>query len=95
MPSRWPERLGKAETLKFLHPADHGGASVLACPCVGPFGRAWAKVDNAVMLDGLAGERTIELGPTIGFDLDIKIATDLQIASRPKLERDQMRRAGT
>ena len=89
-PSRRAKRLGEARALEFLHAANQNGASESLCSRVG----ARSKVDNTIMLRSLAGERAIELGPTIGLDLGIEVATDLAVASRPELERGKMRSAG-
>jgi hypothetical protein len=90
VPSSWTEPLGQTKALQFLHAADRGGASVSVCLDVG----TRPKIYDAIMLRSLARKRTIEPGPPIGVDLSIQIATDLEIASRPKFERTQMRRSG-
>jgi hypothetical protein len=57
----------------------------------------WAfrpKVDNAIMLRSLAGERAIELGPAVRLDLSVEIAADIEVAARPEFKRGQMRGAG-
>ena len=89
-PLRRSKGLGKAKALEFLHAADQGGASV----CVRLGVDARPKVDNAIMLRSLGGEHAIELGPMIGVDLGVEIATDLEIASRPEFERAHDQRRG-
>jgi hypothetical protein len=86
VPSRWTEWLGETKALQSLHAADHGGASVSIHLDVG----AGPKVYDAIMLLSFAGERAIEPGPTIGLDLSVQIATDLEFASRPEFEGRQM-----
>jgi hypothetical protein len=90
MPSRRTKRLGEAKALEFLHTADHGGASVSIRSGVVP----GAKVYDTIMLRSLSGERAIELGPPIGFDLSVQIATDLAVASRPELKGGKVRGTG-
>jgi hypothetical protein len=48
------------------------------------------KVYDPIMLGSLSREYAVEVGPTISLDLSVQIATDLEIASRPELERRQM-----
>jgi hypothetical protein len=62
-----------------VHAANQNGASESLCSRVG----ARPKVDNTIMLRSLAGERAIELGPPIGLDLSVEVATDLEVASWP------------
>src|SRR5207244_3946534 len=85
------ERLREAEAFQSLHAADHGGASMSRRPNVG----TGPKVYDAIMLGGLSREYAVEVGPTISLDLSVQIATDLQIASQPELERRQMGGAST
>src|SRR5882672_4299349 len=85
-PSCRTQRLGEAETLQFLHTADHGGTrkSVRSAVDTGP------KVHDPIMLGSLSREYAVEVGPTIGLDLSVQIATDIEIASRSELEDRQI-----
>jgi hypothetical protein len=73
-----------------VHTADHGSASVFIRSGAG----TGTKVYNPIVLGSLPREHAIEIGPSIGCDLSLEIATDLQAASRPELEGRQMRSAG-
>src|SRR5215467_10604350 len=90
-PSRRTKRLGKAKTFEFVHTADHGCASVSIRSGAG----TGTNVYNAIVLGSLPREHAIELGPPVGFDLSLEIATDLKVASRPELKGGEMRSAGT
>jgi hypothetical protein len=72
-----------------LHAADHGGTSGSIRPNVG----AGPKVYDILALRGRASERTIELGPPIGLDLCVQIATDYKVASGPELKSGKIGRA--
>jgi hypothetical protein len=54
---------------------------------------AGPKVYDTITLRGLARDRAIEPIPTVGLDLGLQIATDLEVASRPELKRSEMRGA--
>jgi len=51
------------------------------------------QVDNAIMLCSLAGERLVELGPTVRLELGVEIA-EFKITWWPQFERDKMRGTG-
>ena len=89
-PSRRTERLGEAKALELVHAANHGGASGRLRSSV----NAGSKINNPIIPRSLTGKRPIELGPTIGLDLGVEVATDLEVASRPKLKRGKMCSAG-
>ena len=89
-PLRRSEGFGKAKAFELLHAANQGGASVRLRSSVD----ARPKVDNAIMLRSLAGERAIELGPAVRLDLSVEIAADLEVAARPELKGGKICGAG-
>src|ERR1700676_772748 len=89
VPLRGTERVCEAEALELSHAPDQGQLSGSPCraPGLGP------QIDDAVMLGGLGGKHTVELGPAVCLNLSIQPTADFEIAPRSELQRDQV--AGT